>query len=44
MLGFMLPDENMHAPDEFVRLDVFRKGIRTYAGFLERLGAAGGDR
>jgi acetylornithine deacetylase/succinyl-diaminopimelate desuccinylase-like protein len=48
MLGFMLPDENMHAPDEFIRLDVFRKGIRTYAGFLERLGAgqapAGGER
>ena len=35
LLGFMLPDENMHAPNEFVRLDVFARGIRAYAAFLK---------
>lgn len=34
LLGFMLPDENMHAPNEFIRLEVFARGIRTYAAFL----------
>jgi acetylornithine deacetylase/succinyl-diaminopimelate desuccinylase-like protein len=34
LLGFMLPDENMHAPNEFIRLAVFARGIRTYAAFL----------
>ncbi len=34
LLGFILPDENMHAPNEFIRLDVFARGIRTYAAFL----------
>jgi acetylornithine deacetylase/succinyl-diaminopimelate desuccinylase-like protein len=36
LLGFMLPDENMHAPNEFIRLDVFARGIRSYAAFLLR--------
>ena len=31
--------EHMHTPDEFNRLDVFRKAIRTCAGFFQRLGA-----
>ena len=34
LLGFSLPDENMHAPNEFIRLDVFDRGVRTYAAFL----------
>jgi acetylornithine deacetylase/succinyl-diaminopimelate desuccinylase-like protein len=34
MLGFMHPDENMHAADEFVRLDVVQRAIRTYAAFF----------
>lgn len=34
LLGFMCSDENMHAPDEFVRLDVVAKAITTYAAFL----------
>jgi acetylornithine deacetylase/succinyl-diaminopimelate desuccinylase-like protein len=34
LLGFMLPDENLHAPNEFIRLGVFARGIRTYAAFL----------
>jgi acetylornithine deacetylase/succinyl-diaminopimelate desuccinylase-like protein len=34
LLGFTLPDENMHAPNEFIRLDVFARGVRTYAAFF----------
>ena len=37
LLGFTLPDENMHAPNEFIRLDVFAGGVRTYAAFLTNL-------
>jgi acetylornithine deacetylase/succinyl-diaminopimelate desuccinylase-like protein len=37
LLGFTLPDENMHAPNEFIRLDVFAGGVRTYAAFLDNL-------
>ncbi len=37
LLGFTLPDENMHAPNEFIRLDVFAAGVRTYAAFLGNL-------
>ena len=25
LLGFILPDENMHAPNEFIRLSVFER-------------------
>lgn len=37
MFGFSHADENLHAPDEFFRLDVFRKGQRAYGLLLERL-------
>jgi acetylornithine deacetylase/succinyl-diaminopimelate desuccinylase-like protein len=37
LLGFTLPDENMHAPNEFIRLDVFAGGARTYAAFFGNL-------
>ena len=37
LLGFMCSDENMHAPDEFARLDVVAKGIATYAAFLRNV-------
>jgi acetylornithine deacetylase/succinyl-diaminopimelate desuccinylase-like protein len=37
LLGFSLPDENMHAPNEFIRLDVLARGARTYAAFLEHV-------
>jgi acetylornithine deacetylase/succinyl-diaminopimelate desuccinylase-like protein len=37
LLGFTLPDENMHAPNEFIRLDVFAAGVRTYAAFFANL-------
>lgn len=38
MLGFSHSDENLHAPDEFCRLDVFRKGQEVYGRLLEKLG------
>jgi acetylornithine deacetylase/succinyl-diaminopimelate desuccinylase-like protein len=37
LLGFTLPDENMHAPNEFIRLDIFAGGVRTYAAFFGNL-------
>jgi acetylornithine deacetylase/succinyl-diaminopimelate desuccinylase-like protein len=33
LLGFGLPDENAHAPDEFLNLDNFYGGIRTVVHF-----------
>ncbi len=38
LMGFGLPDDNLHAPNEKYSLDQFYKGIRTVASFLERLG------
>jgi acetylornithine deacetylase/succinyl-diaminopimelate desuccinylase-like protein len=37
LLGFGLPDENSHAPDEFLNLDNFFGGIRTSAYFYNDL-------
>jgi acetylornithine deacetylase/succinyl-diaminopimelate desuccinylase-like protein len=37
MLGFMLPDDRVHAPDERIRLDVFERARATYRRFLEEL-------
>ncbi len=39
LLGFGLPDENAHAPDEFLNLDNFYGGIRTAAHFYNELPA-----
>jgi acetylornithine deacetylase/succinyl-diaminopimelate desuccinylase-like protein len=39
MLGFGLPDEQFHAPDEFFRLSSFERGQRAYAMLLEGLTA-----
>ena len=39
LMGFGLPDDNLHAPNEKYSLDQFYKGIRTVASFLEKLGA-----
>jgi acetylornithine deacetylase/succinyl-diaminopimelate desuccinylase-like protein len=38
LLGFSLPDENMHAPNEFIRLDVLARGMHTYAAFFANVG------
>jgi acetylornithine deacetylase/succinyl-diaminopimelate desuccinylase-like protein len=37
LLGFGLPDENAHAPDEFLNLGNFFGGIRTVAHFYDEL-------
>ncbi|MDE3057471.1 MAG: dipeptidase [Bacteroidota bacterium] len=37
LLGFGLPDENAHAPDEFLDLNNFYGGIRTSAHFFNEL-------
>ncbi len=39
MLGFSHSDENLHAPNEFIRLDVFRKGQDVYGRLFEKLGS-----
>jgi acetylornithine deacetylase/succinyl-diaminopimelate desuccinylase-like protein len=33
-LGFLLPDANLHAPNEWYRLDDFNRARRVYASFL----------
>lgn len=38
MMGFGLPEENMHAPNESFDLDNFDKGLRTLALYWEKLG------
>ncbi|PJE32019.1 Acetylornithine deacetylase/Succinyl-diaminopimelate desuccinylase [Pseudooceanicola antarcticus] len=38
MFGFSHDDENLHAPDEFFRLDAFRIGQIAYCQLLETLG------
>ena len=40
LLGFGLPDENAHAPDEFINLGNFFGGIRTVAHFYNELAHA----
>ena len=37
LLGFGLPDENAHSPDEFINLNNFFGGIRTSAYFYDEL-------
>lgn len=37
MFGFSHDDENLHAPNEFFRLDAFRLGQTAYGRLLERL-------
>ena len=39
LVGFGLPGENAHAPDEWISLDNFTKGLRAIATLYEELGA-----
>lgn len=39
LMGFGLPGENAHAPDEWISLDNFTKGLRAVATLYENLGA-----
>jgi acetylornithine deacetylase/succinyl-diaminopimelate desuccinylase-like protein len=40
LLGFGLPDENAHAPDEHISLENYFNGIKAVALFYERLGVS----
>jgi acetylornithine deacetylase/succinyl-diaminopimelate desuccinylase-like protein len=37
LMGFGLPDDNLHAPNEKYSLSQYFKGIRTVAGFLQNM-------
>jgi acetylornithine deacetylase/succinyl-diaminopimelate desuccinylase-like protein len=37
MMGFGLPDDNLHAPNEKFNLDCFYRGINTSIHFMQRL-------
>jgi acetylornithine deacetylase/succinyl-diaminopimelate desuccinylase-like protein len=37
LLGFGLPTDGMHAPDEHIELELYHRGIRTMAAFWPRL-------
>jgi len=39
LMGFGLPGENAHAPDEWFALENFEKGLHASASLLEQLGA-----
>lgn len=38
LMGFGLPDDNLHAPNEKYSLAQYFKGIRTVASFLQKMG------
>lgn len=40
LMGFGLPDDGLHSPNEKYKLDNYYMGIRTVAEFLERYGQA----
>ncbi len=39
IMGFGLPDDNLHAPNEKFNLSNFHRGIESIVGWLERVGA-----
>ena len=39
LLGFGLPGENAHAPDEWISIDNFNRGLRAVATLYEELGS-----
>jgi acetylornithine deacetylase/succinyl-diaminopimelate desuccinylase-like protein len=41
LMGFGLPDDNLHAPNEKFHLPNFHRGIETVIRFLQRLGDGG---
>ncbi|MEM7134452.1 MAG: dipeptidase [Chloroflexota bacterium] len=41
LLGFGLPDDNLHAPNEKFHLPLFYKGIETVIAFMEEMGGRG---
>ena len=43
LMGFGLPDDNLHAPNEKFHLSNFHRGIASVIGFFERVGGVGAD-
>lgn len=43
MMGFGLPDDGLHSPNERFKIENFYQGIRSVAVFLDRLAAGGAD-
>ena len=41
LMGFGLPDDNLHAPNEKFSLKNFELGIESLIGFLEEVGKGG---
>jgi len=39
LVGFGLPDDNLHAPNEKLHLPTFHRGVEAFIGFLRRYGA-----
>ncbi len=39
LMGFGLPGENAHAPDEWMSVENFNKGMRSIAALFESLAA-----
>ena len=37
LMGFGLPDDGLHAPNEKFDLDQFYNGVRTVASFLQKM-------
>jgi acetylornithine deacetylase/succinyl-diaminopimelate desuccinylase-like protein len=42
LMGFGLPDDNLHAPDEHYALENYYRGIETAIAFYEHLGGSAG--
>jgi acetylornithine deacetylase/succinyl-diaminopimelate desuccinylase-like protein len=42
LMGFGLPDDNLHAPNEKFHLANFHRGIESIIGFLDKVGAGHG--
>ena len=38
MFGFNLPDEDVHAPNEFFRLSSISQGVKAWTALLDALG------
>ncbi|WZB76045.1 M20/M25/M40 family metallo-hydrolase [Achromobacter insuavis] len=38
MFGFNLPDEDVHAPNEFFRIGSIREGVQAWTRLLDALG------
>lgn len=39
LMGFGLPDDNLHAPNEKFSLECFRRGVATSIGFIHHVGS-----